>query len=336
MSNLTEVQTDVKVSILVAARNEESNIINCLNSLHQQIFPKGNLEVLIGDDGSTDATASLVKSFITDKPEFQYFYIESPIANLKGKANVLAQLANNARGTILLFCDADIVTQNHWCASMVDAFKGQIGIVTGVTRMKKGGGLRNFLSLEWIFALFMIRIASYFNIPITAMGNNMGVSKNAYLEVGGYEKIRFSVVEDFALFMAVIQKGFGFTCLFQPSILSFTEPLMTFASWKAQRIRWIQGVRESDLKTRFLIFVLVCQFPGILWLSILLGGSWFYLLGFHYLLISGITLVAIVLLRQFDLIKAVLFFWLYLLIGSIYMLWFYFFSKQVEWKGRKY
>ncbi|MGZ5244841.1 MAG: glycosyltransferase [Bacteroidia bacterium] len=52
------------VSVLVAARNEEENILKCLESLSKLNYPYDKFEVLIGDDGSTDKTAENVKRFI--------------------------------------------------------------------------------------------------------------------------------------------------------------------------------------------------------------------------------------------------------------------------------
>jgi len=52
-----------KISVLVPARNEETNIRTCLQSLSQQSYPKNRYEVIVIDDHSTDRTASIVKEF---------------------------------------------------------------------------------------------------------------------------------------------------------------------------------------------------------------------------------------------------------------------------------
>ena len=85
-----------KISILIAARNEALNILDCLQSIHNLRYPKDSLQVLIGDDQSEDDTAQLVKNYITDKPYMHLHRIEKTIGKAKGKANVLAQLAHQA------------------------------------------------------------------------------------------------------------------------------------------------------------------------------------------------------------------------------------------------
>ena len=57
-----------KITIWIAARNEELSIIKCLTSIENLNYPKHLLQVLIGNDRSTDNTASVVSNFIKDNP----------------------------------------------------------------------------------------------------------------------------------------------------------------------------------------------------------------------------------------------------------------------------
>src|SRR4051794_30709513 len=51
------------VTVIVPARNEEVNILNCMEDLAEQDYPAAMYEVILVDDHSTDATAELVKEF---------------------------------------------------------------------------------------------------------------------------------------------------------------------------------------------------------------------------------------------------------------------------------
>ena len=53
------------VSIIVAARNEEKNILRCLQSLDKLIYPEGKLEIILVDDQSTDNTGKIIDKFIS-------------------------------------------------------------------------------------------------------------------------------------------------------------------------------------------------------------------------------------------------------------------------------
>ncbi len=326
----------VIVSILLAARDEEANIERCLLSLSALDYPVGQIEICIGDDDSTDATAQIVQNFIQNHPQFTYSRISVQLGELKGKANVLAQLARQAKGKYFLFCDADIAVQPGWATAMLQQFRSETGIVIGLTRMKESHLLADFLSLEWLFALTIMRICSLFKIPVTGLGNNMAITREAYEAVGGYEKLGFSVVEDYTLFMAIVEKGYGFIQAYTPKVVSLSEPINTFGELRIQRRRWIEGVMQSFWLTRLSIILSACVIPFLLILAIWWPYAAAQLLTGHYLVITGIATAAIVYLRQHDLWKTVFFFWFYLFGHTTVMLINYFRPGRLIWKGREY
>ena len=326
----------IQVSVLVAARNEEDNILRCMESLAKLDYPADKIEICIGDDDSSDRTAKLIQAFITENPQFRYFHITDSFNGLRGKANVLAQLAASARGNYFFFCDADITVRPTWIHAMLAHFDTQTGIVVGLTRMKKGNLFTDFLSLEWLFTLTITRLLSLFKIPVTGLGNNMAITRKAYRTVGGYETIGFSIVEDYALFMAVAGKNLGFKMAYNPRIISVSEPVLSFREWIVQRRRWMQGVMKSFWLTRLSIIAAALFFPALL-----LTACWFPVLAgivflFHYSFVTLISLMAITLLRQHDLWRTVFIFWFYMFGSVSIMLVNYFLPGKMNWKGRIY
>ena len=55
------------ISIIVAARNEEKNIGNCIQSLINQTYPESKFEIIVTDDHSTDNTVAVIHSFKKEK-----------------------------------------------------------------------------------------------------------------------------------------------------------------------------------------------------------------------------------------------------------------------------
>jgi len=49
------------VSVIIAARNEESNISACIESVANQTYPTDQYEIIIANDGSVDRTEAIVK-----------------------------------------------------------------------------------------------------------------------------------------------------------------------------------------------------------------------------------------------------------------------------------
>lgn len=90
--------TGTLVTVIVAARNEERHIGECLTSLLAQTYRP--LEIIVVDDGSTDGTADVVRSFPTVR------LISQPH---RGKARSVNGGAQTAAGDVLLFVDGDLV-----------------------------------------------------------------------------------------------------------------------------------------------------------------------------------------------------------------------------------
>jgi len=326
----------VLVSILLAARNEEANIERCLRSLEALKFPKENIEICIGDDDSSDETARIIFDFITDKRYFKYFRVSDQTAGLKGKANVLAQLAHHTSGKYMFFCDADIAVPPDWVDKMLAHFEENTGVVVGLTRMKKRGFLSDFLSLEWLFTLSLMRFFALLNIPVSGLGNNMAVTKKAYDAVGGYEGIGFSLVEDYALFMAIAREKFGFVQAYTKDVIAFSEPVLTFRELMIQRKRWMEGIMKSPLVIRLCLIFCALLVPGMMLIAVWDPLRSIQTVVSNYFFITGICLIAIMILKQWDLFQTVFLFWFYLIGISCLMLIVYLLPGNTLWKDRIY
>jgi len=324
------------ISILLAVRNEENNIIRCLECLDKLNYPSDRLEILIGNDASTDQTKKLITIHTAHNSRFKLFEIEQGKDGLKGKANVLAQLARFAQGEYYFFCDADIAVPADWINNMLRHFKPGIGVVNGITIMKPSGLYADFQSLEWILALGSFRILSYFGIGVTSMGNNMAISAQAYRDTGGYETIGFSVVEDYTLFREILNNGYQFIQTFESGVTAFSEPVPNIESQIIQRKRWMQGAMQVPgwmigLFFAGALFPLLCLtlLPFFsFWPAILLLTS--------YIFITGFTGGALLLLNQTRLLKALPVFWFYLSAMNLVSIISYFKGGKVVWKGREF
>lgn len=324
------------ISILLAVRDEEVNIIRCLESLNKLSYPSDRLEILIGNDLSTDLTEELINTYISDKPSFQLHNIYHQEADLRGKANVLAQLARKAKGEYYFFCDADIAVKPDWIQNMLKNFTPKTGVVNGITIMDSKGLYSDLQSLEWLFALGSFRLLYFLNIPITSMGNNMAIRAKAYHATGGYETVGFSVVEDYTLFKAILNKGYSFNQCFEQGVISTSVPVANLRSQLIQRKRWMQGAMQVPFWIIALFFI-GAVFPWICITMIPLFGEFtLWLLMLCYLTITFLTAIPIYILREFRLFKSLPFFGFYIALMNLLSLISYFKPGKVVWKDRQY
>jgi 1,2-diacylglycerol 3-beta-glucosyltransferase len=330
---------DARLSILVAARDEEAAIVDCLQALAALDYPTAQLQILIGDDGSSDRTAELIQSFIADKPWMHYRLIDRTLPGMKGKQNVLALLAQEADGEFILVTDADIRVHPEWAAGMLGAFhREDVGVVCGTTAVWGEGWFARAQGLDWLMGLVLARAHSVLGIPITALGNNMGVRTAAYRAAGGYEAMPFSIVEDYLLFQQLCEKGpWRFVQRLHVGVSARSLPLPDAQAWLRQRKRWFKGAQGLAPYNVALIFFNGLILPAIVLAFFTLPWMWGAGMLLIKLLADALLLaVGAAQLGWWARLRAFAPYWLYYLAALVVTPILTLLPIQVVWKGRKY
>ena len=112
-----EADPELLLSVLVPARNEERSLSECVESLIAQSEPGFALgtewELILIDDHSTDATQALAMQFAASSRGITVLNAPAlppgPDAGFTGKTNACWTGAQQARGRLLLFTDADTI-----------------------------------------------------------------------------------------------------------------------------------------------------------------------------------------------------------------------------------
>jgi cellulose synthase/poly-beta-1,6-N-acetylglucosamine synthase-like glycosyltransferase len=253
-----------RVSILIAARNEAAAISRCLLAIRALQYPPELVEVLLGDDGSTDDTAEVAHTAMAGYTgTFLVVPIQNTLGTARGKANVLAHLTQAASSEYFFITDADIAVPPTWLQGLLAHVQAGVGIVTGLTLVEGPHVFHRIQGLDWLMSLGLVQVVTDLGHPVTAMGNNMLITRAAYEATGGYEQLPFSVTEDFELFKAVLRQGFSSRNLFRAEVLAESLPMYTWGGLLHQRRRWMRGVEGL---------------PGWLQACLVLYGSFYLML----------------------------------------------------------
>ncbi|MBI5477126.1 MAG: glycosyltransferase [Ignavibacteriales bacterium] len=324
------------VSVIVAARNEEDFIGDCIKSIQKTDYPSEKLDVIIVNDSSTDNTSEIVESLIQNNSNFRMISTSPGLNSLRGKANAIAQGMRIAKGEIVLFTDADCQVPPTWIKGTVKYFDDETGVVGGFTLLKADSIFEAIQQLDWLFLFSLASSTSGLKIPLTVIGNNLAVRTKAYNSVGGYENIPFSVTEDYALVQAIIQNtAYKVKFPVDAGNLIKSYPCQDWKQLYRQKQRW--GVGGTDM-----IFsgYVVMLFGWIAKLSILSSvfwaNPWFTISTFTVMSICEILFIGKV-LRRFKLLGQIkyspifnLYFFIYVLVIPFIA----FFSRNVVWKNR--
>jgi len=125
-----------KISVIVAARNEESNVCNLLESLENQTYPKDLFEVIIVDDRSFDNTNELINKYQTSSQlNIKLLQLEDK-GKRNGKKYAIAKGIEHAQYDILLFTDSDCIVNPKWVETFSKAYDDDTDYVLAYTHVK--------------------------------------------------------------------------------------------------------------------------------------------------------------------------------------------------------
>ena len=325
------------VSILLAGRNEEQLILRNLTAINALNYPKDKLEILIGNDESTDNTAQLVTDFIQDKPHFQLFHIDKTLGKGRGKANVIGQLAHKAKGEFFFITDVDVKLPQNWILALLQEFTEGVGLVSGTTKCERGSLFATLQSIDWLHFMGYIKAFANAGVGCTSVGNNMAVRAEAYWQTGGYEEIDFSITEDYKLFKEVTSRGWQWRTIMGEDSLGLAWYIPSIKEMLHQRKRWLIGARELPLNWKGMIILYGLFIP------VVLAIFWFnprlaFAIWISKFLVQSVFIIFLCLAterRPFS--------FLYLLVYEFYVILntaataiFYWLPIQSVWKGREY
>jgi len=229
-----------RVSIIIPARNEEENILHCLNAIVQQSYPKNLTEVIVSDDGSDDRMAALVKDWIASNQ--LNVKIISPSGKLPGKKHALNEGIKNSNGELIVTTDADCTMGSDWLSAIVSYYeKYSPSMICGMAAIRNENNfLSAFQSLEQAGLTAMGAAGIYFGQPLLCNGANLAYPKKIFEETGGYNPSAEAASGDDTLLMFRIakQKPGSVHFLKSKEAIVYTDPALTFGDFFNQRKRW--------------------------------------------------------------------------------------------------
>jgi chlorobactene glucosyltransferase len=199
------------VSVLIPARDEEKNIVMCLESLQKQDYP--NFEVLVLDDNSTDDTANIVNKLAAGDKRIHLHSGEPLPDEWAGKPFACYQLAQKAKGSWLLFVDADTIHAPHMIRSVLaTALETKASLLSGFPRQLADSlpqkivmPVLYFIILGWLPLWWLQHFKK--PKPSMAIGQFFLFPREEYWRIGGHKAVQSKIVEDVWMGIEVTQHG---------------------------------------------------------------------------------------------------------------------------------
>jgi len=212
------------ISVLIPARNEQHSIRRAVGSVLASVGV--DLEIIVLDDHSDDATAAIVAEMERDDPRLRLEIAPTLPPGWCGKQHACQVLARLAKHELMVWIDADVRLKPDALAVIAaEMARRPIGLLSGFPREETGTWLEVLLiPLIHFFLLGYLPLHIMRRMNLPALGAGCGqlfiARRRAYESSGGHGEIRSSLHDGISLPRAFRRAGES-TDLFDASDLAY-------------------------------------------------------------------------------------------------------------------
>jgi glycosyltransferase involved in cell wall biosynthesis len=278
------------VSVIICARNEETNLRRLIPELLSQDHP--DFEIIVVNDRSEDNTKGLIEAEILKDSRVRLVNIEEVPVGINPKKYGLTEAIKSGRNEIILLTDADCwPISPKWISEMSGNFNDNTEIILGYSPyLRESGFLNLFIRYDTFFTGFQYLSLALLGHPYMGVGRNLAYKKSLFLEANGFDDVEGVTGGDDDLFVnRHSSKANTRVCLSNKSIV-YSIPKKTWSSFFRQKTRHLAVGKYYKTAHRVIL--------GIFMASFLV--SWFIglvLIFYHsllYLIISALLVRLIV------------------------------------------
>ncbi len=283
------ISPKTRVTVLIAARNEEDNIDRTIRALIKQNYPKNLLEIIIVDDHSTDHTASIISGYINQGVRLLKLSETAILNSYKKKA--ISEGVKLATGELLVTTDADCYMSPDWLSTIV-SFYEQFGwklISSPVTFFEEKKKFEKLQTVEFLYLIGLGAASIGNKMPATCNGANLAYTKQVFTELKGFQGIDDLASGDDELFMHKVASAYPSSIGFCKSVdaIVYTHAKSNLPEFIRQRKRWASKSTKYKNKSIVALGVLIWLFNLLIFINII-AGIFFP----EYLLIALFSLIS--------------------------------------------
>jgi cellulose synthase/poly-beta-1,6-N-acetylglucosamine synthase-like glycosyltransferase len=215
-----------RVSILIAAYNEETEIGDTIENKLSLDYPPERMQLIVVSDGSSDRTDAIARSFAGPRTQF---IRQEP---RQGKTAALNRAFSEATGDLLLFSDANSRWERSALRHLVAPFADpEVGYVTGTLMYLNPGDVPSAASCG-----AYMRYENLLRKLETRVGSIVGVNGGIdAVRRSLYQPMRADQIPDFILPLNVVEQGYR--VVFCPEAIAYERALAVSMDEFRMRIR---------------------------------------------------------------------------------------------------
>lgn len=241
----------IKLSVVVAFRNEEKNLPILLDSLLMQTISSDLYELILVNDHSTDGSLVVAQTY---KDRFRNLTVITSFRKAKGKKTALLCGIDVAQYPIIVFTDADCIPANTWLESLSSKFSDNVDFTLGTVLLSPiNGFVRKIQSLEYSSLMATAAGSCGIGRAVIASSANLAFKRNLLNVNSNSLQGNISSGDDmFLLHSAKKRTGCKIDFLNDNNAIVHTSTESTLGLALRQRKRWAsKSIYYKDFDTIF-------------------------------------------------------------------------------------
>jgi cellulose synthase/poly-beta-1,6-N-acetylglucosamine synthase-like glycosyltransferase len=225
------------VSVIIAARNEEKNLLENVPKIMLQQHP--NFEVIIVNDSSWDDTADVLKALSLSYPQLHVIHIDEEKQNMQGKKFALTLGIKAAKHDLILLTDADCEpASEHWIHEMTKGLSEQKQLALGFSPYSRSEGwLNRVIRFDTLMIGCQYMGFARSGSPYMGVGRNLAYHKDLFFKIGGFKSHYSLASGDDDLFVNQVANSRNTLVVSTPESQTISEPKHTWSEWFTQKRR---------------------------------------------------------------------------------------------------
>ena len=188
--NPTELKTSVV--IIIPARNEAQNILQILQDILKQNFPKKLIEVIVVDDHSTDNTSNIAQTFLSNQHQIQFQILSlADAGNIHQayKKKAIEFAISKTKATLIITTDADCRLPANWLHRLVSHYETtQHKMIAAPVKFNFDNSFfQQFQALDFIGLMGITGASIQKGFYNMCNGANLCYERKAFFEVNGFK-----------------------------------------------------------------------------------------------------------------------------------------------------
>ena len=270
------------LSVVIAARDEATNLSTRLPAVLAQVYP-APLEIVVADDASADETPAVLAQAARDHPRLRVAALTEKTA--PGKKRALALAIETAAHDWLLATDADCApASRYWAARMMAARAHETEFVLGYgPYRRRPGWLNAWIRYETVYTAAQYFSAALAGRPYMGVGRNLLYRRRVYDRLGGFAAhAHLAGGDDDLLVNAGAAADATAVCL-APEAWTYSEAAGTWRVYARQKRRHLSVGHAYKLGDRVWLGLLtgshVGHYGGVA--VLLVAGAWPWAVGLY-------------------------------------------------------